>query len=120
MSGVYGGTSRYLRNAASTTQNLCTTFVDLERATDEEISNSFRKRLAKQAPSRPLVLVGNTFMSPFIKVRCYLAPVSFCIRSQSTSFGCPGAAETIAGKGSFDTAAAPGNTHQAPWAAWGM
>ena len=86
---VYGGTARYLRNVASTTQNLSTTFVDLERATDEEILSTFREntravwietptnptlrlidiprivRLAKQAPSRPLVLVDNTFMSPF-------------------------------------------------------
>jgi cystathionine gamma-lyase len=39
---VYSGSGRYLRNVASVTQNLSTTFVDLERATDEELLDSFK------------------------------------------------------------------------------
>lgn len=70
-------------------QNLSTTFIDMEKLSDEEIVAEFREntkavwietptnptlrlidiprivRLAKQAPSKPLVLVDNTFMSPF-------------------------------------------------------
>lgn len=140
---VYGGTARYLRNVASVTQNLSTTFVDLERATDEEILNSFKEntravwietptnptlrlidiprivRLAKQAPSRPLVLVDNTFMSPFYQSPLLLGAdvvlhsITKYINGHSDVL--MGAiilppAETIAGKGGFGTAAAPGST----------
>jgi cystathionine gamma-lyase len=143
---VYGGTARYLRNVASVTQNLSTTFVDLERATDEEILNSFKEntravwietptnptlrlidiprivRLAKQAPSRPLVLVDNTFMSPFYQSPLLLGAdlvlhsITKYINGHSDVL--MGAiilppAETIAGKGGFGTAAAPGNTLEA-------
>ncbi|KAF9524328.1 pyridoxal phosphate-dependent transferase [Crepidotus variabilis] len=86
---VYGGTFRYIRRVAAENQGLEATFLDLENATDEEIVASFRdntkliwiesptnptlrlidiKRVANLAhshPSRPLVLVDNTFLSPF-------------------------------------------------------
>ncbi|KJA15297.1 hypothetical protein HYPSUDRAFT_149327 [Hypholoma sublateritium FD-334 SS-4] len=86
---VYGGTFRYIRRVASENQGLEATFLDLETAGDEEIIASFREntklvwiesptnptlrlidipriaRLAQAHPSRPLVLVDNTFLSPF-------------------------------------------------------
>ncbi|KAG8703267.1 hypothetical protein FRC09_004266 [Ceratobasidium sp. 395] len=86
---VYGGTFRYMARVAKENQGLETTFVDLENASDEEITLSFRDntklvwiesptnptlrlvdiqriaRLAHSHPSNPLVLVDNTFMSPF-------------------------------------------------------
>ncbi|KAF8310512.1 hypothetical protein DL93DRAFT_2084519 [Clavulina sp. PMI_390] len=88
---VYGGTSRYLRHVAGTIQGVATSFVDLESSTDETILAAFQEntravwietptnptlrlidiprivRLAALAPSRPLVLVDNTFMSPFFQ-----------------------------------------------------
>ncbi|KAG8702033.1 hypothetical protein FRC12_024345 [Ceratobasidium sp. 428] len=86
---VYGGTFRYMTVVAREIQGLETTFVDLEKASDEEITASFRDntkliwiesptnptlrivdisrivRLARAHPSNPLVLVDNTFLSPF-------------------------------------------------------
>lgn len=86
---VYGGTARYLRHVASALQGIRTTFVDLETLSDEEILAEIREetkviwietptnptlriidiprivRLANASPARPLVLVDNTFMSPF-------------------------------------------------------
>ncbi|KAF8810390.1 hypothetical protein BYT27DRAFT_7186614 [Phlegmacium glaucopus] len=86
---VYGGTFRYIRRVAAENQGLEATFLDLENAGDDEILAAFRenteliwiesptnptlrlidiKRIAKLArshPSRPLVLVDNTFLSPF-------------------------------------------------------
>ena len=86
---VYGGTFRYMTRVAAENQGLETTFVDLENASDDEILASFRPNtklvwietptnptlrlvdiarivaLARQMPSNPLVLVDNTFLSPF-------------------------------------------------------
>jgi len=86
---VYGGTFRYLTRVASETQGLEVTFVDLETATDEQILAKIRPntklvwiesptnptlrvidvphiiRVAHSHASRPLVLVDNTFLSPF-------------------------------------------------------
>ncbi|PPQ68544.1 hypothetical protein CVT26_003353 [Gymnopilus dilepis] len=86
---VYGGTFRYIRRVAAENQGLEATFFDLESATDEEIVSAFRDntklvwiesptnptlrlidisriaRLAHSHPSKPLVLVDNTFLSPF-------------------------------------------------------
>ncbi|KZT68916.1 hypothetical protein DAEQUDRAFT_751098 [Daedalea quercina L-15889] len=86
---VYGGTFRYMSRVASENQGLQTTFVDLENADDETILSTFRPNtklvwiesptnptlrlidiprivsLARSTPSSPLVLVDNTFLSPF-------------------------------------------------------
>ncbi|KAG8743103.1 hypothetical protein FRC10_000403 [Ceratobasidium sp. 414] len=86
---VYGGTFKYMTRVAKENQGIETTFVDLEKASDEEITASFRdntrliwiesptnptlrivdisriSRLARAHPSNPLVLVDNTFLSPF-------------------------------------------------------
>jgi len=86
---VYGGTFRYMTRVAGENQGLQTTFVDLENADDETIVSAFRPNtkliwiesptnptlrlidiprivaLARSAPSSPLVLVDNTFLSPF-------------------------------------------------------
>ncbi|EIW77416.1 hypothetical protein CONPUDRAFT_139306 [Coniophora puteana RWD-64-598 SS2] len=86
---VYGGTFRYLKRVASETQGLETTFLDLEKASDDEILAEIRPNtkliwiesptnptlrlvdvprivsLARSHPSSPLVLIDNTFMSPF-------------------------------------------------------
>ncbi|KAH7921657.1 hypothetical protein BV22DRAFT_1018906 [Leucogyrophana mollusca] len=86
---VYGGTFRYMRRVASETQGLETTFVDLEKADDETVLASFQDNtkliwiesptnptlrlvdiprvvsLARSHPSRPLVVVDNTFLSPY-------------------------------------------------------
>ncbi|CAE6444519.1 unnamed protein product [Rhizoctonia solani] len=90
---VYGGTYTYLTRIANEVQGLETTFVDLETSSDEEITACFQEntkmiwlelptnpslrvidiprivRLARSHPSNPLVLVDNTFLSPF-----YLSP----------------------------------------------
>ncbi|KAF8702202.1 Cys/Met metabolism PLP-dependent enzyme, partial [Rhizoctonia solani] len=90
---VYGGTYTYLTRIANEVQGLETTFVDLERSSDEEIIACFREntkmvwlelptnpslrvidisrivRLTRAHPSNPLVLIDNTFLSPF-----YLSP----------------------------------------------
>ncbi|KAL4068497.1 Cys/Met metabolism PLP-dependent enzyme-domain-containing protein [Scleroderma yunnanense] len=89
MNDVYGGTFRYFKRVATETQGLETTFVDLENADDNTILASFRDNtkliwiesptnptlrivdiprivsLARSHPSRPLVVVDNTFLSPF-------------------------------------------------------
>ncbi|KAF8835181.1 hypothetical protein BDN67DRAFT_1072518 [Paxillus ammoniavirescens] len=86
---VYGGTFRYFRRVASETQGLETTFIELENSDDQAILSSFRSdtkliwiesptnptlrlvdihrivSLARSHPSRPLVVVDNTFLSPF-------------------------------------------------------
>ncbi|EGO03182.1 hypothetical protein SERLA73DRAFT_149584 [Serpula lacrymans var. lacrymans S7.3] len=86
---VYGGTFRYLNRVAAETQGLETTFVDLEEASDDTILSSFRDNtkliwiesptnptlrlvdiprivsLARSHASNPIVLVDNTFLSPF-------------------------------------------------------
>ncbi|OAX39351.1 hypothetical protein K503DRAFT_769594 [Rhizopogon vinicolor AM-OR11-026] len=86
---VYGGTFRYLTNVANVTMGTETTFLDLENATDDEILGAMKENtkliwiesptnptlrlidlprivaLARKSPSKPLVLVDNTFLSPF-------------------------------------------------------
>ncbi|KAF9459789.1 Cys/Met metabolism PLP-dependent enzyme-domain-containing protein [Collybia nuda] len=86
---VYGGTFRYMRRVASENQGLETTFLDLETADDKTIIASIRENtklvwiesptnptlrlidiarvaaLVHSHPSHPLVLVDNTFLSPF-------------------------------------------------------
>ncbi|CAE6536499.1 unnamed protein product [Rhizoctonia solani] len=89
MSDVYGGTYTCMTRVAKDIQGLETTFVDLDRSSDEQITASFRDNtkliwiesptnptlrvvdiqrivcLARAHPSNPLVLVDNTFLSPF-------------------------------------------------------
>ncbi|KAI0077593.1 hypothetical protein K474DRAFT_1661520 [Panus rudis PR-1116 ss-1] len=86
---VYGGTFRYMSRVANVNQGLETTFLDLENADDETILSAIRPNtkliwietptnptlrlidvprivsLARSHPSSPLVLVDNTFLSPF-------------------------------------------------------
>ncbi|SJK96836.1 related to CYS3-cystathionine gamma-lyase [Armillaria ostoyae] len=86
---VYGGTWRYLKRVAGELQGVETTFVDLEEAAEEEIYDAIRDdtkliwietptnptlrvvdipvivSIARRHPSKPLVLVDNTFLSPF-------------------------------------------------------
>ncbi|CAE6431525.1 unnamed protein product [Rhizoctonia solani] len=89
MSDVYGGTYTCMTRVAKEIQGLETTFVDLDQSSDEQITASFREntrliwiesptnptlrvvniqrivRLARAHSSNPLVLVDNTFLSPF-------------------------------------------------------
>ncbi|KAL1691535.1 Cys/Met metabolism PLP-dependent enzyme-domain-containing protein [Schizophyllum commune] len=86
---VYGGTFRYMKRVASENQGLETTFIDLETADEDVITAAIRDetkliwietptnptlrlvdiaRIASVAhahPSNPIVLVDNTFLSPF-------------------------------------------------------
>ncbi|KAF8267166.1 Cys/Met metabolism PLP-dependent enzyme-domain-containing protein [Lactarius quietus] len=86
---VYGGTFRYMTRVAKENQGLETTFVDLENADEEQVKHAIRDNtkliwiesptnptlrlidiprivaIARAHPSHPLVLVDNTFMSPF-------------------------------------------------------
>ncbi|KAF5383286.1 hypothetical protein D9615_004800 [Tricholomella constricta] len=86
---VYGGTFRYMTRVATINQSLETTFLDLETADDATILASIRDNtkliwiesptnptlrlidipriasLAHSHPAHPLVLVDNTFLSPF-------------------------------------------------------
>ncbi|KDQ10951.1 hypothetical protein BOTBODRAFT_136234 [Botryobasidium botryosum FD-172 SS1] len=86
---VYGGTFRYMTRVAAENQGIETTFVDLEAASDDEVLAEIREntkliwiesptnptlrlidveriaRLAHSHPSNPIVLVDNTFLSPF-------------------------------------------------------
>ncbi|KAI0287651.1 Cys/Met metabolism PLP-dependent enzyme-domain-containing protein [Russula brevipes] len=86
---VYGGTFRYMTRVAKENQGLETTFVDLENADEEQVIDALRGNtkliwiesptnptlrlidiprivaIARAHPSNPLVLVDNTFMSPF-------------------------------------------------------
>jgi cystathionine gamma-lyase len=86
---VYGGTFRYMTRVAKENQGLETTFVDLENADEEQVKHAIRDNtkliwiesptnptlrlidipriaaIAHAHPSHPLVLVDNTFMSPF-------------------------------------------------------
>ncbi|CAE6399895.1 unnamed protein product [Rhizoctonia solani] len=91
---VYSGTYAYLTKVAPEQQGVETTFIDFENGSDEQIISVFRNntkmiwlelptnptlrvidiervvRLARAHPSNPLVVVDNTFMSPF-----YLSPL---------------------------------------------
>ncbi|KAL1760616.1 Cys/Met metabolism PLP-dependent enzyme-domain-containing protein [Schizophyllum commune] len=86
---VYGGTFRYMKRVASENQGLETTFIDLETADEDVITAAIRDetkliwietptnptlrlvdiaRIASVAhahPANPIVLVDNTFLSPF-------------------------------------------------------
>ncbi|TFK47615.1 hypothetical protein OE88DRAFT_1686028 [Heliocybe sulcata] len=86
---VYGGTFRYMKRVAEENQGLQTTFVDLEGADDATILTAFQDNtkliwiesptnptlrlidiprivsLARSHPSNPLILVDNTFLSPY-------------------------------------------------------
>ncbi|EDR02942.1 uncharacterized protein LACBIDRAFT_191633 [Laccaria bicolor S238N-H82] len=86
---VYGGTFRYMTRVANENQGLETTFVDLEHADEEAIRDAIREntkliwvesptnptlrlidiprlaQIARSHPSHPLLLVDNTFLSPF-------------------------------------------------------
>ncbi|KAH9918715.1 pyridoxal phosphate-dependent transferase [Epithele typhae] len=86
---VYGGTFRYMTRVAAENQGVETTFVDLENASNDEILDAFRPNtkliwietptnptlrvvdiariaaLARSHPANPLVLVDNTFLSPY-------------------------------------------------------
>jgi len=86
---VYGGTFRYMTRVAAENQGIQTTFVDLEAASDDQVLAEIREntkliwiesptnptlrlidieriaRLAHSHPSNPIVLVDNTFLSPF-------------------------------------------------------
>ncbi|CAE6378787.1 unnamed protein product [Rhizoctonia solani] len=89
MHDVYGGTYTCMTRVAKDVQGLETTFVDLDSCSDDQITASFRDntkliwiesptnptlrivdihrivQLARKHPSNPLVLVDNTFLSPF-------------------------------------------------------
>ncbi|KAF8626445.1 hypothetical protein AX15_004870 [Amanita polypyramis BW_CC] len=86
---VYGGTFRYMRRVAEELQGVQTTFLDLENADDDTVISAIRDNtkliwletptnptlrvidiahiasLAHSHPSNPLVLVDNTFLSPY-------------------------------------------------------
>ncbi|KAL1741202.1 Cys/Met metabolism PLP-dependent enzyme-domain-containing protein [Schizophyllum fasciatum] len=86
---VYGGTFRYMKRVASENQGLEATFLDLETADEDDITSAIRDetkliwietptnptlrlvdiaRVASVAhahPANPIVLVDNTFLSPF-------------------------------------------------------
>ncbi|KAI0277998.1 Cys/Met metabolism PLP-dependent enzyme-domain-containing protein [Russula aff. rugulosa BPL654] len=86
---VYGGTFRYMTHVANENQGLETTFIDLETADEVQVNDAIRHNtkliwiesptnptlrlidiprivaIARAHPSHPLVLVDNTFMSPF-------------------------------------------------------
>ena len=86
---VYGGTYRYIRHVAGENQGVTSSYVNLQDEDDNAILSAFRPntklvwiesptnptlrlvdiprivRLAKSHPSKPLVLVDNTFLSPF-------------------------------------------------------
>ncbi|EPQ50454.1 hypothetical protein GLOTRDRAFT_141532 [Gloeophyllum trabeum ATCC 11539] len=86
---VYGGTFRYMKRVAEENQGVETTFVDLEGADHATITAALKDNtkliwiesptnptlrvidiprivsLARSHPSNPLVLVDNTFLSPF-------------------------------------------------------
>ncbi|KIM31543.1 hypothetical protein M408DRAFT_64462 [Serendipita vermifera MAFF 305830] len=86
---VYGGTHRYLTRVAKELQNVEVTWLDLENATEETILGSIKEntklllvetptnptlrlidiphiaRILKSHPVQPLLMVDNTFMSPY-------------------------------------------------------
>ncbi|KAJ2914359.1 hypothetical protein MD484_g6061, partial [Candolleomyces efflorescens] len=86
---VYGGTYRYLKRVASEIQSLEVTLLDLERVDEDTIRENIREntkliwlesptnptlklmdvsriaQIAHSHPSQPLLLVDNTFLSPF-------------------------------------------------------
>ncbi|KAG8901635.1 hypothetical protein FRC01_009792, partial [Tulasnella sp. 417] len=89
VSDVYGGTFRYMTRVAAANQGLETTFVDLENASEDDIAAAIRENtkliwvesptnptlklidirriadIAHTHASAPLVLVDNTFLSPY-------------------------------------------------------
>ncbi|KIO22433.1 hypothetical protein M407DRAFT_9912 [Tulasnella calospora MUT 4182] len=89
VSDVYGGTFRYMNRVAAANQGLETTFVDLENASEDEVVAAIRENtkliwiesptnptlklidirriadIAHTHASAPLVLVDNTFLSPY-------------------------------------------------------
>ena len=86
---VYGGTYRFIKRVAGENQGITSSFVNLQDEDDDAILSAFRPntklvwiesptnptlrlvdiprivRLAKSHPSKPIVLVDNTFLSPF-------------------------------------------------------
>ncbi|KAH7094151.1 pyridoxal phosphate-dependent transferase [Auriculariales sp. MPI-PUGE-AT-0066] len=86
---VYGGTNRYMRRVAAEVQALGLDFLNLANASDEEVLAAIRpdtkliwvesptnptlrlvdlprlSKLAKSTPARPLIVVDNTFLSPY-------------------------------------------------------
>ncbi|KAF9652328.1 hypothetical protein BDM02DRAFT_2915066 [Thelephora ganbajun] len=86
---VYGGTYRYIKRVAGECQGVTSSYVNLQDEDDKAILSAFRPntklvwiesptnptlrlvdiprivRLAKSHPSKPLVLVDNTFLTPF-------------------------------------------------------
>ena len=86
---VYGGTYRFIKRVAGENQGVTSSYVNLQDEDDNAILSAFRPntklvwiesptnptlrlvdiprivRLAKSHPSKPLVLVDNTFLSPF-------------------------------------------------------
>jgi len=86
---VYGGTYRYIKRVAGENQGVTSSYVNLQNEDDAAILSAFRPntklvwietptnptlrlvdvtrivRLARSHPSKPLVLVDNTFLSPF-------------------------------------------------------
>ncbi|TFY81597.1 hypothetical protein EWM64_g2410 [Hericium alpestre] len=86
---VYGGTFRYMSRVAKENQGVDTTFIDLENADEEEIRQAIQPNtkliwiesptnptlrlidiprivsIAHSHPFKPLVLVDNTFLSPY-------------------------------------------------------
>ncbi|KAG8884919.1 hypothetical protein FRB98_002080 [Tulasnella sp. 332] len=86
---VYGGTFRFMTQVAAENQGLESTFIDLEKASEEEIYNEIKENtkliwlesptnptldlvnipkvvnIARSHPSRPFVLCDGTFLSPY-------------------------------------------------------
>ncbi|KAF8548615.1 hypothetical protein OG21DRAFT_1422816 [Imleria badia] len=86
---VYGGTFRYLKRVAAETQGVKSSFIDFETLDDAAVLAAFQPNtklvwiesptnptlrvvdiprivsLARSHPSRPLVVVDNTFLSPY-------------------------------------------------------
>ncbi|KAG9011648.1 hypothetical protein FRB93_002709 [Tulasnella sp. JGI-2019a] len=89
MNVVYGGSYRYLTRVAASNQGIDTTFIDLEHASEDEIYDTIRdntkliwietptnptlsivditkiSQIAHSHPANPMIVVDNTFMSPY-------------------------------------------------------
>lgn len=52
MNCVYGGTFRYMTRVAGKTQGLETTFMDLEKATEEEVLDNIKENTKVRARQR--------------------------------------------------------------------
>ncbi|KAG8983326.1 hypothetical protein FRB94_013677 [Tulasnella sp. JGI-2019a] len=89
MNVVYGGTFRFMTQVAAENQGLESTFIDLEKASDDEISAEIRDNtkliwiesptnptldlvniprivnIARRHPAHPLVICDGTFLSPY-------------------------------------------------------